>query len=147
LEIRHKDKLINKVAFKVEKGMKYHLSYNNLTGAVNPPGDESSKLYFTSYPSGALVYAGTDPNTLKPTYIITPHTILRTQKVNKWTEEYYKLTIGGYPDSPIIFKKNPFGDRIVHYNFENPSSPEPPLSELPIRKAPSGTLISPAVPQ
>lgn len=148
LEIKQKERLLNNIVFKVEKGKKYRLVYNYLTGAVNPPGDELSKIYFTSSPPGALVYAGSDPNTLKPTQIITPHTMSRPPGGNKWGPEYYKLTLDGYQESPVIFKSNPFGDRIVHYNFENPSSPEPPLSELPIRrKNSSGVLIFPAVPQ
>jgi hypothetical protein len=148
LEIKQKERLLNSIVFKVEKSMKYQLVYNYLTGNVNLSGDELSKIYFTSYPSGALVYAGSDPNTLKPTPIITPHTMTRTPGGNKWGAEYYKLTLEGYQESPVFFKSNSFGDRIVHYNFDNPTSPEPPLSELPIRRMNSSrVLISPAIPQ
>jgi hypothetical protein len=148
LEIRQKERLLNKIAFKVEKGMKYHFVYNYLTGAVNPLGDENSKIYFTSYPPGASVYAGTDPSALKPTHILTPHTMTRPPGTHKWATEYYMLKLDGYKDSSILFKSNSFGDRIVHYNFLDPSSPEPPLSELPIRRNdPSKPLIQPAIPQ
>ena len=146
--IKQKDRLLNSTLFKVEKGVKYLLKYNYSTGAVSLKNDESSNIYFTSIPPGAVVFAGKDPNSLKPTQIITPHTMTRPPGSYKWAAEYYKLSLDGHKDSPIIFKNNPFGDRIVHYNFDAPSSPEPPLSELPIRRTDTPrVLISPAVPQ
>lgn len=111
-------------------------------------GDESSKIIFTSYPPGALVYAGTNPNDLKPTGILTPHTMSRPTGSTHWAAEYYKITLDGYKDSPVVFKNNSYGDRIVHYDFINPSNPEPPKAELPVRKESTPqTLIAPAIPQ
>lgn len=115
--------------------------------AINLQGDETSKMYFTSIPSGAVVYAGTDQNNIKQTAILTPHTMTHTPG-KTWAKECYKLTLKGYEDSPVFCKDNSFGNRIVHYNFEKPSSPEPPLSELPIRRNDTTKpLIQPAIPQ
>lgn len=148
LQIRQKDRLLNDVLIKAEKGSKYHLIYDYSTGAINLQGDETSRIILTSFPSGAVVHAGENPDLMKKTPIITPHTITRQPGSHKWPAEYYKLTLEGYKDSPVIFKNNSYGDRIVHYNFLDPSSPEPPLSELPIRRNdPSKPLIQPAIPQ
>jgi len=113
LEVKQKERILNQVFVNVEKGHKYHLVYNYSNGAIHYPGDESSQIIFTSIPSGALVYVGTEPNTLKPTFIITPHTVTRMSDTHKWNTEYYKMTLDGYKDSPVVFRNNSYGDPLL----------------------------------
>ncbi|WP_183360043.1 hypothetical protein [Geomonas limicola] len=138
--------------FDVKNNSVYKFSYG-FGGILQPSslkleGDQSSKLYLTSVPPGAAVYAGTDLNNLKLTEIITPHTIEFQDRVTMWAPECYKMTLQGYNDSPVVCKSNSFGNRVVYHNFTCPTCPEPPLSELPIRQKNSpNVLIPPAIPE
>ncbi len=108
---------LRNLVFSVEKNKVYTLNYSPSKMAIKLEGDELSQIKFTSSPPGAVLFAGSSPSTVKQTHIKTPFTMSYPPGSNRWAAEYYKMSLDGYQDSPLVFKNNTFGNREVHFDL------------------------------
>jgi len=144
LDIKQNETTVAHSVFAADRGKIYTIIYNYVAGTVKLEGDNASLLQFTSSPPGATVYAGQSPETLRPLKYKTPFTIPRPSHApyNRWASEYYKMSLEGYNDSPVVFKNNSFGNREIHFDL-SPIEVSKSASE-PQYKLPSEKILTPS---